>query len=308
MLVTPGERSGSLESLTLPTGAKFRVVANFPMAGAKDVTRAVIVVHGDGRTARADFDRMLAAARAAGVDRHTIIVAPWFLADGRDQLAPEEIAWQDQTWKQGYGSEQGDLSSFMVMDQLVASLASRDRFPAMRHITLAGHSAGGQFTQRYAVFGRAPNQLPWMTFNFSVMNPSSYVYFGPERPTADGTRFAAPPAGSCPGYDDYRYGLRRRQGYVAELTSEQALKQYLGRQVTILNGAGDTLDNHNLDTTCPANLEGPSRLARGTSFYHRMHGLHPQAPHDHVVIPGVGHDTGRMFASRQSWPSLFGQS
>ena len=93
-----------------------------------------------------------------------------------------------------------------------------------------------QFAQRYAAFGIAPNFARGVAVNFVVVNPSSYVYLDPARPSNNGTQFAAPAATNCK-YDDYKYGLGGRSGYVARLTREQVLAHQTAREVVAAHTA-----------------------------------------------------------------------
>jgi pimeloyl-ACP methyl ester carboxylesterase len=314
MLVTPGSRSSSCgsgnlkkcgEELTLPGGAKFEVYDNYPMSGSATVTRAVVIVHGTERNAESYFEKMIAAAKSSGAGSHVMVIAPWF----KDKSSAGEASWANDAWKQGYPAQQpAGLSSFTVLDDLLASLSDQDRFPNLTHITVAGHSAGGQFTQRYAAFGKAPNQLPWVDFNFAVMNPSSYVYFDAARPNSSGTSFTVPSSSKCSDYNDYKYGLGDRQSYPGQLSAQQARTQYASRTVTILNGGADTFDNGDMDTDCGAMLQGPNRNTRGQYFFQRFHALQPDAPHNRIVVPGVDHDSASMLSSSLATPALFGTS
>lgn len=192
------------------------------------------------------------------------------------------------------------------MDEILTMLADRQRFANLRRITVAGHSVGGQFAQRYAAFGLAPNQLRDVAVDYVVANPSSFMYFDAARPTSGGSGFAEPAAPKCADYDSYKYGMRGRTGYAARLTPEQALATYASRRVTAINGADDTVDNGNLDTDCQANLQGPNRLVRGERFHQRMRQLAPGAPHDRIVVPGVDHDKEALYASAPVIKVLFG--
>ena len=97
-----------------------------------------------------------------------------------------------------------------------------------------------------------------------------------------------------------------RSGYVAALTPAQAETNYISRRVTLLTGGSDTTDNGDEDTTCGAKLEGASRAARSANYFSYIRAIAPTAPHDRVVIPGIGHDGDAIFASPLAWPSLFG--
>jgi pimeloyl-ACP methyl ester carboxylesterase len=250
------------------SGQKVTVAANSP--GSYD--RAVVVVHGTDRNYLDYFNRMLAAARKAGVADRTLILAPKFGSD-----------WSDAAWKQGGNSRKG-VSSFAAMDALLAD-----------HIVptvLAGHSAGAQFTQRYAMFGAQTID------RYVVCNPSSFCYPDTRRP--------ASVTACVKSFNRYKYGLDYRTGYVATLTPVQAVARYLSRTVTVANGDQDTVDNGDLDESCPAMAQGRTRLERGRAFTDHLKASYPPAPHSYVVVPGVGHSSTAMFASPVLRSSLFG--
>ena len=312
MLVTPGSHNSGCstanlsecsEQVSLPDGAKVTVYDNYPMSGSSTVTRAVVVIHGTGRNAEGYFQRMMSAAKTSGAGSHVMVVAPWFT----DKATKGNATWANDAWKEGYPAQSpAGLSSFTVMDDLLGSLADQHRFPNLNHITVAGHSAGGQFTQRYAAFGKAPNQLRWVKFNFAVMNPSSFVYFDSKRPNSNGTSFATPSSSKCSNYNDYKYGLDGRQSYPGQLSAAAAQAQYASRTVTILNGGADTFNNGDLDTDCGAMLQGANRNVRGQYFFQHFIAMHPNAPHTRIVVPGVDHDSASMLSSPKATPTLFG--
>ena len=43
------------------------------------------------------------------------------------------------------------ISSYAALDTLIRHFANRAAYPALTEIVIAGHSAGGQVVQRYAV-------------------------------------------------------------------------------------------------------------------------------------------------------------
>ena len=80
-------------------------------------------------------------------------------------------------WKQGDGSKTSPpVSSFAALDRLIAGIVRSHRFPGLRHIVVAGHSAGGQFVERYAASTRLSVRVP---VRYVVANPSSYLYLTP---------------------------------------------------------------------------------------------------------------------------------
>lgn len=295
----PSSCSGSnscAETVAAPAGWKFTVYRNFPMSGSAAVTRAVIVVHGTGRNAAGYFASVAAAAAKSGVTNDTMVIAPWFKTP-EDSPGAGEATWTSAAWKIGDGAQSPKgLSSFLVMDQIIATLADRSRFPNLRDVVVTGHSAGGQFTQRYAAFGLAPNVLRDVHVSYVPANPSSYVYFTTARPTS-GNGFQAPGNSSCSDYDTYKYGLEGRGGYPAKLSATQVLANYTSRQVTIVNGGADTVQNGDMDDDCGANLQGPNRASRGANFVKYIHSVAPRttSSQGRIVVNGVDHDGDAIF-------------
>lgn len=286
-------------------GWKITAFANFPFAGSAQVTHAMIVIHGTGRNAAGYFTGMMNAATKAGVSAHTMVLTPFFKTD-QDKPAADEARWTSGGWKIGDAAEKpSGVSSFAVLDALLMTLADKSRFPNLSWVTLVGHSAGAQFAQRYAAFGLAPNVARGLSINFVVANPSSYLYFDQDRPGKNGSAFAVPSGAKCE-YNEYKYGMSGRTGYVAKLTPQQAFSQYAARRVTYLQGGADTVQNGDMDAGCEAMLEGPNRLTRGAYYFARVRQLAPSAPHDRIVVPNIAHDHDAMFEAPQAQPVLFG--
>jgi hypothetical protein len=109
------------------------------------------------------------------------------------------------------------VSSFAVMDEILAPFADRARYPNVARIVVAGHSAGRQFAQRYALARRDVPGMP--PVSYLVANPSSVVYLDARRPIAgDAPRFAATdfavPAPTGCKTNHYQYGLEKPNAYV----------------------------------------------------------------------------------------------
>lgn len=266
------------ETLTVG-GQKVQFASNVPLSGSVVVDRVVVVQHGIDRNHLDYANRMAAGAKKAKVDGVTAVVAPLF-----------DTSWSSEAWKQGGPSKKG-LSSFTVMDVLLAVLADRGKFPHITRTVLAGHSAGAQFTQRYAVFGNGPAD------QYLVCNPSSFMYLDSWRPAS---------TKGCPTFGFYKYGMEKRPGYVAALSPSQAISRYTSRTVLVANGDQDSTDNGDLDQNCEAMAQGKNRLTRGKAFSDRIKLLYPDAPHSYLVVPGVAHSSTAMFAAPLMRPVLFG--
>jgi hypothetical protein len=280
--------------------------------GAADITRAIIVIHGALRNAEGAFATMQQAITLAGeAGRHALIVAPQFLSevDAVRHTIPLDVpVWSVDGWKEGDLSEirrddsmDRRVSSFAVLDALLQMLSDRQHWPALQLVVLAGHSAGGQFVQRYAVAGRAPAMLNQHGIHtrFVVANPSSYLYFDERRPTEHG--FVSFPKARCRRFDHYKYGLEAPNAYVATQTIQALMSHYARQQVVYLLGTLDADAAHPfLDRSCAAEAQGPTRLARGQAYYQYLRVVlgHAVRQRQHqVLVEGVGHDQQRMFQS-----------
>ena len=137
-----------------------------------------------------------------------LVVAPWFMAP-EDNAPPTTtsylpyIQWDDQypiphTFR--YGAESipdtkhnMTISSFGAMDVLLERLCDRTHFSNLRRIVVVGHSAGGQFVQRWSLssnswcFGGGQFDHRWAPKNdlpnvrVVVANPRSFAYLDNRR-------------------------------------------------------------------------------------------------------------------------------
>lgn len=261
------------------------------------VRRVVVILHGDSRNAD-DYGRYTAsAATTAGVMPSTMIVAPQFIADA-DSPRDDQLYWTANSWKDGSESEaelrSWTIASFRVMDALLAAL--RKDYPTA-DIVLAGHSAGGQFVQRYAASNgvRSANR-------YVVMNPGSYVYLDNRRWTQESLRpLSAEEIKSCPGYDSYKYGLSGRPASLFAPSTAAVTSSYLASPVTYLLGEADTARDSSLDIGCAAEWEGANRFERGTQFFQALSQLTGAGlTHQLIAVPGVAHEASRMINSSQA--------
>ena len=271
----------------------------------ENITRAVIVVHGIGRDADVYLRGAEAARAAAGPDgRTTLLIVPQFLAGidvAKFHLPATMLHWGIDTWLEGEPAEgPAPLSSFDVFDAILQRLADRARLPHLAHVVLAGHSAGAQLVQRYSIVGRGEAALAarGVALRYVVANPSTYLYFSDDRP------IPVDPA-ACPGFDRWRYGLPDAPPYVGDTTGIEA--RFAARDVVYLLGTADTDPHHPaLNTSCGAEAEGPYRLARGTAYFSYLQARHPGTLAQRLVlVPGVGHDGGKMFGSVCGLAALF---
>lgn len=271
------------------------------------VTRALIIVHGRLRNAMTYLESGEHAAENAGLADSTLVIAPQFLDESdvkRDHLDNQLLRWKADDWMAGEPSiGPGQVSSYGALDQLIKHLGNRKLFPALKEIVVAGHSGGGQVVQRFALTGHDHPllQTEGISLRYVVANPSSYAYFTPQRPLKVDTA-------SCPGFNDWKYGMQNLPAYAQGQNAAQIEQTYVSRNVTYLLGQQDTDPNHPaLDKSCAAEAEGAYRLIRGHNYFDYLKQRHPQLSHQLVEVPGVGHNGDGMFTSPEGQKVLFPQ-
>jgi pimeloyl-ACP methyl ester carboxylesterase len=263
------------------------------------ITRAVVVLHGRLRNTDVYYRSALAAQAAAGdAGKTTIMIVPQFLAEVDVEgwhLPPDMLRWSLE------GREGGEpalgptsASSFDALDAILARLADRNIFPNLKQVVVAGHSGGGQVVQRYAIATQGEGTLAaaHIGVRYVVANPSSYANFSAERPEPQ-------IAASCPGYNDWKYGMEARPPYLAAPTpAELEQRCYVARQVIYLLGTADTNPDHPaLDKSC---------YARGHSYAATM-AKRDGGTLNHRVwdVQGVGHGGDKMLTSPCGLAALF---
>jgi len=271
------------------------------------ITRAVIVLHGRLRNADVYYKSAKTAQAAAGDDgKAAIMIVPQFLAqiDIDEHKLPEDtLRWSLEGWEGGDAAlAPNPVSSFEAVDAILTKLADRRIFPNLKQVVVAGHSGGGQVAQRYAIAGKAEATLArqHIDVRYVVSNPSSYAWFSAERPQPS-------IAASCPGFDNWKYGMDERPPYLAEATPAALEQRYVEREVIYLLGTLDTDPEHPaLDKSCMARAQGPFRYARGHAYADAMAKRDHGTPNHKVWdVAGVGHDGDKMLTSKCGLAALF---
>ncbi len=308
LVVLAGAPSASAQSalgdrrLALPGGGAVPVFATAEWDGGA-VHRAVVVVHGHGRDAAGYFAALRRARTAAGAE--ALLIAPHFLA-ASDLGDAGLLCWGSGSWMAGLPARgPSAASAFDVLDAMLARLSDRTLFPALTDIVLAGHSAGAQLVQRYAAVGRGAGAH--VHVRYVVANPSSYLWFGPDRPGPDGRPAPFAGAAACPGWNDWKYGLAGGlPPYVVDSPATLEAR-YVSRDLVYLLGAEDTdPQQRDLDRSCAGLAEGPNRLARGYAFLAHLQARHGALPTQTVhEVPGVAHAGARMLNSPCGLAALF---
>lgn len=277
------------------------------------ITRALIMVHGAGRDADNYFRTALASAFLAHALEDTLVVAPRFASREpgcQDTLAADEISWpcNGDSWRSGgMADKEGKITSYDFADEILKKVANKASFPNLKTVVFSGHSAGGQFANRYQMANQLHETLG-VPITYVVANPSSYAYLDATRPAigAGGVMEFRPfgDARNCTTYDKWPYGVQGRTGYTARLTDDQLKRQLAARPATYLVGELDTLPLAGFDSSCPAMAQGANRNLRGQAwgkYVNEKFGAH----HTTTVVPLCGHNARCMFTTESVLPLLF---
>ncbi|HEY7856430.1 MAG TPA: alpha/beta fold hydrolase [Terriglobales bacterium] len=314
--------------------ARSLIYTSFPLDKANPaIRRALIMVHGTLRNPDHYFNTASAAAFLAGAQQDTVVIAPRFAShspNGRgctDTLADNEVNWScgGDSWRSGGASTSNpDLTSFDFVDEILRRLADKKVFPNLTVAVIAGHSAGGQFVDRYEMANQVDGKLG-ISLRYVVANPSSYAWPDATRPRASEDAYPAnagvgwqdekphtnftygrySEASQVPGYDVWPYGLEHRTtGYTAKMSDDQLRQQLVSRDATYLLSQVDTLPLGGFDSSADAMAQGPTRRARGEAFVNYVNqklGGH----HNIMIVPECGHNDRCVYTTRDVLNVIF---
>jgi len=284
------------------------VLSSHPLTAVDDaVEQCILIVHGAGLNVEKTFGVGVRMREALGIpEDRALVVAPQFL----EGVEPDDdgiLVWSRE-WRSGGDSVSGGhdpalhVSSYTVLDALLNTIA--ERYPSMQRIIIAGHSAGGQFVERYAALNDIHESLGErrISVQYIVSNASSHLYLDATRyhigEDAAITETTAETLAQCPDYNSYKYGPEALYGYAEGISPESIRRRLLSRPVVFLIGAEDTDRSWSLDTSCEADSQGANRHQRWLLYKHHLQRLPAQVAesiHAWIEIPGVGHDAAEMF-------------
>src|SRR5262245_39224867 len=142
---------------------------------------------------------------------------------------------------------------------------------------------------------------------FVPANPSSHVYLNGYRAPNGDENWDIPRQDCSSGdaYNTWKYGLDSLYGYSAARGAEWARYHLPQRKVELLAGTLDVTHAHRLDTDCGAEWQGPFRYQRAHIFSSFMDRFYSPNNFSVTDVPGVAHNSTKMFASPQGRSALF---
>ena len=150
----------------------------------------------------------------------------------------------DDDWRGGGDANGTSMSSYDVVDEILAQLSDCEKYPNLKRIALIGYSAGGQFVDRYVAVGKGAVRVG-ITLVYAAMSPSTFLV-----PTST---------------EIWHYGISNRPRYCRETSDEQIMENLRQRHCLYGCGALDTREG-SLDKTPPAMKQGANRIERYRNF------------------------------------------
>jgi pimeloyl-ACP methyl ester carboxylesterase len=290
----------------------------------------VITIHGASRNADDYYCSMYSAAQQHGTRNHIskdiVIVALRFAAESDETFALHDggipMRWNEGSWRYGQESTSpgSQVSSFQVLDDIIDLLSNSTLFPFLKSVRVIGHSAGGQFVQRWALLTDTWKSQP--SLRTIVVNPSSYAYLTPLRKLSTQEWKLPDSTTNCPDYNYWEWGLETNdqsplyvRNVLGQLPVTKLIERFSTRDVVYLMGDRDVCNvagmyengwcySHGLETLCMDMLEGKNRLERHMTYFESLSRLNI-TKHRRDLVPGVGHDHSLIFHSEVTKKYLF---
>ena len=277
-----------------------------------NLTTLVLTIHGSGRTA----DDYLCGTLAAVPTATTAVIAPWFV-QGHDPSATDTLRWSEwdgiwHPWRFGGNAVNAPtISAYAVVDRMVQVVQeSASRFPNLESIVVVGHSAGGQYVQRWALL-----TSQWDSrMRAVVANPKSLCFLDHRRYNDNETLVVPSDEAidDCPTYNQWEWGLGEgdylnapyKDASIAAAGGVAALiDRYPSRDVVYLAGELDVIPNGD----CEAKLQGDYRRIRSQRFMAALREIYGRPVHHRLVVAGVHHDHCLMYQSPEGQEALLGK-
>lgn len=175
-------------------------------------------------------------------------------------------------WRGGGDAYGTEVSSFDVIDRMVATLCDARLFPAMKRIVVVGFSAGGQVAARHAAVGKCPTRAG-VAVEYASIAPAFYLKLDEGEP--------------------WHYGLKDIPRYAAGMGKKEILANLSARRVWF--GCGTKDDERTNGRNRLSAKQGVSRYARHRMFAEYVKGFPAWAAKTSFRdMPGVAH-TGKVW-------------
>lgn len=240
-----------------------------PSSGDIKRMPVLLVMHGADRNAAALLEYWKAPAEVNGF----MVFIPELTARDYPLRDYQEVG----IWDKDSVLKAPALRTPGLIDRLFEYIVAHSESAATGY-TLYGHSAGGQFVQRFMLFHDSPyvkkaviSSPGWYTFPDTTLN--------------------------------YPYGVKN-----LPFVDRECIRKYLAKPIILQLGVGDTVRESYLRKTPEAEAQGANRYERGMAFYKKL--VRTSATEGwplkwtKIETSGIGHHSGLM--GQAAVPYLFG--
>lgn len=280
---------------------------NIPINGLNkysDIYRAIIIIHGVNSNAGDYFNNIIKITNDDDLLDSTVVIAPQFI-NFFDRLisyknSKEILFWNSWEWTVGFPANNNlVISPFDVIDQIIERITKDSN---INDIVIVGHSAGGQFVNRYSAISQITPDND-ISVRYIIANPSTYLYFDNNRIIESIYR---KPKISEFIYNSYKYGTKGIN-LLPYLWHKPKFSPDLfrNRDNIILLGDRDIQRSLTLDKTVAAELQGENRFQRGLNYKYHLDKYYPSHNTKLLIVPDVGHSHTKMFGSEIGRSAIF---
>ncbi len=227
--------------------------------------------------------------------------------------------WGSQLSRVITSEEYLKISAYMVLEDIISSLCNKDLFPNLERITIAGHSNGGEFVQRFAAgntVGESVAAEAGVKVRYVAMSISTYMYLSEKRRVGESRReFAVPGAEqikAMPAYNRYGYGLIKPYEFFRnkDLDDKKIRAIYPERNIIYIAGQGTEKPGRYFNKAPEAMLQGDNRYERAKIFFgHLVDEFGPKIMKTQklIMISGIENSFDEVVFSAKSAKFILGR-